>query len=90
MSYPSPTEQERHWLEITRPEADSYLNANDDGVHYLRDIRTKLVSCAIVHAQLDLDARSKQVDIDPFDVYVESNYGIKLYYAEDGNFFAIL
>lgn len=79
------TDKEKKFMKEFRDEFISSVNADDPGVHYVRDIRSKLVSCAVDHANLEL-AAAGQFDIDPFPVYVEYHYGIKLHYTEDGNF----
>lgn len=76
MPYPRPTDQERHWLEITRPEADSYLNANEQGILYVRDIRFKMHR-AVSEIQ---DGGLLTTTVD----YLKDTYGVELTIAADG------
>lgn len=78
LPYPRPTDQERKWLEITRPEADSYLNANDPNVLYIRDIRVKLNRAASEAKNIGCETLATSID------YLKNTYGIQLSVSNDG------
>ena len=71
------TDYEKQFMKNFRDEFVNTVNADDDGVLYIRDIRVKLVSCALERERL-IEQLAGQFYVDQIDAFFETNYGIKM------------